>query len=140
MYFLKLHQSGEDYIKTILLLHKQSHEVRNVDIAKAMGYKKPSVSHMIKNLKQLHYVTVIGNNVCLTADGLQYANKIFARYCIIRDFLIYLGVSPQTAEKDACSIEHMISDETFEALKNQMAKRGEMINGVFADSTIDKGL
>lgn len=137
---MKLHQSGEDYIKTILLLHKQSHEVRNVDIAEAMGYTKPSVSHMIKNLKQLHYVTVVGNNVCLTADGLQYANKIYARYCIIRDFLIYLGVSPQTSEKDACSIEHMISDETFEALKNQMAKRGEMINGVFADSTFDKGL
>ena len=135
-----MHQSGEDYIKTILLLHERSHEVRNVDIAEAMGYAKPSVSHMIKNLKQLHYVTVIGNNVCLTADGLQYANKIYARYCIIRDFLIYLGVSPQTAEKDACSIEHRISDETFEALKNQMAKRGEMINGVFADSTFDKGL
>ena len=140
MYFLKLHQSGEDYIKTILLLHKQSHEVRNVDIAEAMGYKKPSVSHMIKNLKQLHYVTVIGNNVCLTADGLQYANKIYARYCIIKDLLICLGVSPQVAEKDACRIEHMINDETFEALKNQLTKRGEMINGVFAGSAIDKGL
>ncbi|MEA4921664.1 MAG: metal-dependent transcriptional regulator [Clostridiaceae bacterium] len=135
-----MHQSGEDYLKTILLLHKQSHEVRNVDIAEAMGYAKPSVSHMIKNLKQLHYVTVIGNNVCLTADGLQYANKIYVRYCTIRDLLIYLGVSTQTAEKDACRIEHMISDETFEALKNQLTKRGEMINGVFADSTINKGL
>ncbi|WP_139197198.1 metal-dependent transcriptional regulator [[Clostridium] fimetarium] len=137
---MKLHQSGEDYIKTILLLQKQSHEVRNVDIAEAMGYAKPSVSHMIKNLKQLHYVTVIGNNVCLTADGLQYANKIYVRYRTIRDLLIYLGVSPQTAEKDACRIEHMISDETFEALKNQLTKKGEMINGVFADSTINKGL
>lgn len=135
-----MHQSGEDYLKTILLLHKHSHEVRNVDIAEAMGYTKPSVSHMIKNLKQLHFVTVIGNNVCLTADGLQYANMIYARYCIIKDLLICLGVSPQVAEKDACSIEHMISDETFEALKNQIEKRGEMINGVFADSTFDKGL
>lgn len=137
---MKLHQSGEDYIKTVLLLHKQSHEVRNVDIAKAMGYAKPSVSHMIKNLKQLHYVTAIGNNICLTEDGEQYANKIYARYCTIRDSLIYLGISAQTAQKDACCIEHIISDETFEALKNQLAKRGEMINGVFADSTIDKGL
>ena len=137
---MKLHQSGEDYIKTILLLHKQSHEVRNVDIAEAMGYAKSSVSHMIKNLKQLHYVTVIGNNVCLTVDGLQYANKIYARYCTIRDLLIYLGVSLQTAEKDACCIEHIISDEMFEALKNQLAKKGEIINGVFADSTIDKEL
>lgn len=137
---MKLHQSGEDYMKTILLLHKQSHEVRNVDIAEAMGYSKPSVSHMIKNLKQLHYVTAIENNICLTADGLQYANKIYARYCTIRDLLIYLGVSLKTAEKDACCMEHIISDETFEALKNQLAKRGGMINGVFADSTIDKGL
>ncbi|WP_349673183.1 metal-dependent transcriptional regulator [Lacrimispora sp.] len=137
---MKLHQSGEDYIKTIFLLHKQSHEVRNVDIAKAMGYAKPSVSHMIKNLKRLHYVTAIGNNICLTADGQKYANKIYERYCTIRDSLIYLGVSSQTAENDACCIEHIISDVSFKALKNQLAKRGEMINGDFADSTINKKL
>ncbi len=132
--YISLHQSGEDYLKTILLLHKCSHVVRNVDIAEAMGYTKPSVSHMIKNLTQLHYVTVIGNNVCLTADGLQYANRIYARYCTISDLLIYLGVSPKTVEKDACRIEHIISDETFEVLKKQLTKRGGMINGVFAIS------
>lgn len=133
-----MHQSGEDYLKTILLLHKRFHVVRKVDIAEAMGYTKPSVSHMIKNLNQLHYVDVIGNNVCLTAIGRQCANKIYARYCTIRDLLIYLGVKPLTAEKDACRMEHMISDETFEALKNYW--KGELINGVIAGSAIDKGL
>lgn len=135
-----MHQSGEDYLKIILLLHKQFNEVRKVDIAEAMGYTKPSVSHMIKDLSQLHYVTVIENNVCLTSVGLQYANKIYARYCTIRDLLISCGVTPHTAEKDACSMEHLISDKTFEALRKLLQKKGELENGTFAGSVTDKEL
>lgn len=118
---MALHQSGEDYLKTILLLHKELQEVRAVDIAQAMGYSKASVSRMMKILNQLQYVNITENSIDLTAEGKVRANEIYMRYCVVRDFLIFcLAVTPATAEKDACRMEHTLSNESFNALKTQL--------------------
>lgn len=137
-----MYQAGEDYLKTILLLHKRNGEVREIDIANEMGYTRPSVCYMMKKLVQLGYVEVNGTNVCLTAIGLKLANEIYERHCVIRDFLTgCLAVAPSTAEKDACRMEHILSRETYEALKAVLEKKGgAQAGGVFAGSAVDKGL
>lgn len=93
---------------------------------------------MVKKLTQLGYIEMNGNNICLTAKGLQAANDVYERYCVIRDFLTgYLAVAAPTAEKDACRMEHILSDETLRALKAFLEKKGgEMLDGVPAGSLV----
>jgi Mn-dependent DtxR family transcriptional regulator len=118
---MNLQESGEMYLETILILSKKQSNVRAVDVAEYMGYSKPSVSRAIGLLKEGGYVVTDKDSyLSLTELGLQTAEKILSRHKIITEFLIKLGVSPETASSDACKIEHIISDESFSAIKSNL--------------------
>ena len=107
------------YLETILVLYKRGLErVRAIDIVKEMNFSKPSVSIALSNLKKDGYVTVDANGtVEFTAEGEKIAKKIYEKHTVLSQLLMELGVSPKTASEDACRIEHVISDETFKAIK-----------------------
>ena len=116
---MNIHESGEMYLETIYVLQKETGAVRSVDISEHMGYSKPSVSRAVGLLKNGGYINVDGDGlITLTESGHEIAQKIYERHTVLTRLLIRLGVSPETAAADACKIEHNLSDETFEALKN----------------------
>jgi Mn-dependent DtxR family transcriptional regulator len=118
-----LAESGEMYLETILVLSRDNPAVRSIDVCEYMGFSKPSVSRAIGLLKNGGYVTVdTEGHLSLTEEGFAVAKKIFDRHKILTEFLISLGVGEQTAQSDACKIEHHISDESFEAIKKQVGK------------------
>lgn len=111
-------ESMEDYLETILLLHNKKSTVRSIDIVNELGYTKASVSVAMKGLREKGLITMDEvNYITLTAEGLVIAERILERHTLISDWLIRLGVSEETAREDACRIEHDISEETFEVLK-----------------------
>ena len=113
-----LAESGEMYLETIYVLTRKSTSVRSVDIAESMGYSKPSVSRAIGILRKDGYITVDRSGfISLTDAGKEHAEKIFERHTIITEFLKALGVDGETASEDACKMEHIISDASFEAIK-----------------------
>jgi len=115
---MALHESAEMYLETIYVLSRQSSAVRSIDVAEHMGYSKPSVSRAVGLLKQGGYVVTDADGfLTLTDEGLEVAQTIFERHTLLSQLLISLGVSEQTASEDACKIEHVISEETFEAIK-----------------------
>ena len=115
---MRLQESGEMYLETIYVLTKQSPHVRAIDVGEYMGYSKPSVSRAIGLLKNGGYVTVSPEGFLnLTDIGREVAEKIYERHSVLSDFLIRIGVDPETAAEDACKIEHDISDISFEAIK-----------------------
>jgi Mn-dependent DtxR family transcriptional regulator len=121
---MALQSSGEMYIETIYTLSQQKATVRSIDVAESMGFSKPSVSRAVSQLKKENYITVDENGyITLTEGGLQLAQKIYERHVVLSNVLIRLGVSEETALQDACRIEHVISDETFEALKKHSESR-----------------
>lgn len=118
---MALHESAEMYLETIYVLTQQSTNVRSIDIAEHMSYSKPSISRAVGLLKQGGYVVVDPDGfITLTDEGLAVAKKIFERHTVVSQLLIRLGVSEQTAAEDACKIEHVISDETFLAVKKYL--------------------
>ena len=120
---MRLQESGEMYIETIYVLSKSSSFVRAIDISEYMGYSKPSVSRAIGLLKKGELVTVNDDGrILLTETGLAVAEKLYERHTLISGFLMAIGVDEQTATDDACKIEHVISDKTFEAIKNYAQK------------------
>ena len=117
---MNLQESGEMYLETIFILFQRTGAVRSVDISEYMNYSKPSVSRAIGLLKSGGYITVdAGGYITLTDAGLEVASKIYERHTLITDFLVSLGVEKNTATEDACRIEHVISDESFNALKER---------------------
>lgn len=115
---MRLQESGEMYLETILILSQKSHSVRSLDVAEHMGFSKPSVSRAVGLLKSGGYITVDKDGyLFLTDSGREIANKIYDRHRLLTDFLMYLGVDEETASEDACKIEHHISDKSFEAMK-----------------------
>ena len=115
---MKLHASGEDYLETILVLHKKTGMVRSVDVARHMEVSKPSVCHAVAALRDGGFLTMDEDHFLhLTDVGREVAEKIFERHCFFTEQLIAAGVDPKTAEADACRIEHIISDESFSKLK-----------------------
>ena len=115
---MHLQESGEMYLETILILSQQKNFVRSIDVGEYMGFSKPSVSRAIGLLKQGGYVTVgDGGGITLTEDGLFVAKKIYERHKYLTRFLSDLGVNPDVAAEDACKMEHVISDESFAAIK-----------------------
>ena len=115
---MRLQESGEMYLETILVLSKKSNAVRSVDVCEYMGFSKPSVSRAIGLLKNGGYVLMDKNGyLTLTDLGLEVANKIYERHTLLTDFLVKIGVDKETAANDACKMEHVISDETFAAIK-----------------------
>lgn len=115
---MHLQESGEMYIESIYVLSKNSNAVRSIDVGEYMGYSKPSVSRAIGLLKSGGYVKVDENGyLTLTEAGLEVAEKMYERHTFLTDILVKLGVNEETAAEDACKIEHVISDESFDAIK-----------------------
>lgn len=115
---MPLQESGEMYLESIYVLQKGKGNVRSIDISEYMGYSKPSVSRAVGLLKDGGYITVEKDGVLkLTEDGLQIAEKIYERHTIITNLLMALGVDKETAALDACRVEHVISEKTFDAIK-----------------------
>ncbi len=118
-----LHESAEMYLETIYLLTRQSNCVRSIDVAEHMGYSKPSVSRAVGLLKQGGYVTTDADGfLTLTAQGTEAAALIFERHTVLTRLLTTIGVDEAVAAEDACRIEHVISDETLEAIKVFLSK------------------
>ena len=119
---MKLQESGEMYLETILVLTNRNGMVRSIDISEEMGYSKPSVSRAMGILKEGGYIRVDASGyITLTESGMEVASKIYDRHNTLSDFLIKLGVTPEVAVEDACRWEHIISDESVEALKKHIA-------------------
>lgn len=115
---MKIQESAEDYLESILILKEQRGSVRSIDIVHHLNYSKPSVSRAMSLLRQNGYVTVDPEGLIeLTAAGRAIAEPIYERHRLLTRWLTALGVSPETAARDACRLEHGLSDETFEKLK-----------------------
>ncbi len=111
-------ESAENYLETILILSKKKACVRSVDIATELGYSKPSVCVAMRNLREHGYITTDGDGlITLTASGLEIANRVYDRHEAITSWLVGIGVSKDQAAIDACRIEHVISQESFECLR-----------------------
>lgn len=118
---MHLHESAEMYLETIYVLGKAQGSVRSIDVAEHMGYSKPSISRAVGLLKNGGYLHVEKDgSLILTEAGKETAQKVFERHTVLSDMLVKLGVSQATAVDDACKIEHVISDETFEAIKRHV--------------------
>ena len=120
---MSVHESGEMYLEAIYVLHEKTGFVRSIDISEYLGYSKPSVSRAMGILRSGDYILVDNDGgITLTEEGQAVANKIYERHTILTDLLVALGVSGETAAADACKMEHAISDESFEAIKNHLSK------------------
>ncbi len=118
---MKLKESGEMYLETIYVLNKKSGYVRSIDVCEHMGYSKPSVSRAVGLLKEGGYITVgKDGSLLLTELGRDVAEKTFERHTVLSELFLKLGVSKDTASADACKMEHIISDETFMALRKHL--------------------
>ena len=116
-----LAESGEMYLETIYVLTRHSTSVRSIDVSESMGYSKPSVSRAIGILKAGEYITVDKSGfITLTEKGIETAERLYERHTILTDLLVSLGVDRETAAVDACKIEHVISAESFEAIKKHI--------------------
>ena len=118
-----LHESQEMYLETILRLSEIKDEVHAIDVANELGFSRPSVSIALKSLKENGYIEVLSDqSIKLTSLGLNAANAVFEKHKALTSLLESFGVNPKTAEDDACKIEHIISDETFEKIKEYLVK------------------
>lgn len=118
---MKMNESAENYLETILLLSKSRPVVRAVDIATELGFKKSSVSVAMKNLRENGHITVTNEGyIYLTQSGKEIAEMIYERHELLSSWLVKLGVDKQIATEDACRIEHVISQESFEAIKKSI--------------------
>ena len=123
---MQLQESGEMYLESIFVLSKEKNAVRSVDVGEYLGYSKPSVSRAIGLLKEGGYVNVSAEGyLTLSAEGQILAEKIYERHTLLTTILISLGVDEKTASDDACKIEHVISDASFEAIKAHVHKYGK---------------
>ena len=121
---MPLHESAEMYLETIYVLSQKMNAVRSIDVAEYMGYSKPSVSRAVNLLKSGGYLTADADgHLSLTESGRHAAKSIFERHTVLSDFLALIGVDDETAAKDACKIEHVISEQTIAAIKAFMEKQ-----------------
>ncbi len=119
----KLCRSGENYLKTILIIQREKGIVRSVDVAEYLNVTRPSVSNAVSILKSGGFLTMNDDkSLTLTDSGLDVAERVYEKHCILRDYFTALGVDPETAEEDACRIEHIISNEAFEKIKEKRQK------------------
>ena len=121
---MKIYASGEDYLEAVLVLQKKKVMVRSVDLARHMGFSKPSISHVVGVLKNGGFLTVDEEGFLhLTAIGREVTEKIYERHLFFTEQLVAVGVDRETAERDACRIEHAISEEAFQKLKASVEKQ-----------------
>lgn len=118
---MKIHESAENYLETILMIKNKKGAVRSIDIANELEFSKPSVSVAMKNLRSNGYIDVDANGyITLLESGQEIAEKMYERHTTLSNWLISLGVDEKIAVEDACKIEHIISAESFEAIKKIM--------------------
>lgn len=121
---MSINESGENYLETILMLKEKNEIVRSIDIAKKMSFSKPSVSRAVNKLKHGGFIMINANgNIDLTVKGYNRAKSIYERHQFFCDFLLYLGIDEEIAKHDACRIEHVLSEESFEAIKAFVIKK-----------------
>ncbi len=124
---MDLHRSGEDYLKTMLVLQQERGEIRSSEVAKCLNVTRPSVSYAVRILKEGGFLTMDkSRKIRLTDLGQQTAEQVYERHCVIKEVLMRFGVEPEIAEQDACRIEHDISRQTFEKLKKLWKEPGEI--------------
>ena len=120
---MKVHESAENYLETILILSQRNGNVRSIDIANELAFSKPSVSVAMKNLRtQGHIVVDNDGYIRLTESGRKIAETIYERHTLISNWLVHLGVPAEIAAEDACRMEHVISPESFAAIKDHVTK------------------
>ena len=118
---MKIHASGEDYLEAVLILQKKQSMVRSIDLARHMGFSKPSISHAVGVLRDGGFLTMDEDGFLhLTDIGREVAEKIYERHQFFTEQLVAAGVDREMAEQDACRIEHVISDTSFQKLKEKM--------------------
>ena len=121
---MKMMESAENYLETILMLKAANGNVRSIDIANELGFSKPSVSVAMKRLRENGHIAVDDSGcIELTDSGRKIAEKIYDCDVLLTKLLTSIGVSPETAEEDACRVEHYISEETFDALKEHLGMK-----------------
>ena len=121
---MQLRRSGEDYLETILVLQMKYGSVRSLDVADSLNVTRPSVSNAIRRLQDGGYLVMNKDKTLVLTDaGYEVASRVYERHCVLKDGLVSLGVDPEVAERDACGIEHLISDETFEIIKRLWLER-----------------
>ena len=124
---MKIQESAENYLEAILILMQKNGQVRSIDVAHYTGFSKPSIRRAVGLLRDNGYVSIDQNGLLgLTEAGLKIAETIYERHTVLTDLLTKLGVSPETAAEDACRIEHVISAETFDKLKEHVRKYGAL--------------
>lgn len=120
---MEIHESAENYLEAILMLKERQGQVRSIDIVNETGYTKPSISVAMKHLRESGYIVMDGDGyISLTGAGMEIAQRIYTRHKLLTKFLISLGVDGKTAEADACKMEHDLSDETFDKMKQHALK------------------
>ena len=122
---MAIHESGENYLEQLLMLTRERDHVRAVDLCAALGYSRPTVSIMLRDLREKGFVSVSADGgLSLTAEGLAVAERMYERHCLVSEVLMALGVSRTTALEDACRIEHDLSEETVSCLKAFLEEGG----------------
>ena len=119
---VKYNQSAEDYLECLLMLSRTQETVHRIDVAKRMDVSQAAVNKAVKLLVEKGYIYEDGKHLYLTEEGTQYAEMVYEKHCIIRDYLVKCGVSAPSAEEDACNMEHLISEETFLMMKKALEK------------------
>lgn len=120
---MNIRESAENYLETILIIQERKGSVRSIDIANELNFSKPSVSVAMKNLRENGYISVDDNGyISLTDSGFDIADRMYERHRIISQYFMLLGVDPETAVKDACRIEHIISIDSFEAIRGEYVR------------------
>ena len=118
---MKIQESAENYLETILIITNRNGSCRSIDIANELGYSKPSVSIAMKNLRENGYIDVMGDgSIVLLEPGKVIAEKLYERHTMLTEFLSRIGVSSSVAAEDVCRIEHILSEESIDAIKNHL--------------------
>ena len=119
-----IHASAEDYLESILILQERHGQVRSIDIVNLLGYSKPSVSVAMKKLRESGYVSMAADGlITLNESGLEIARKVYGRHTAITKLFVLLGVDPEQAAEDACKVEHDLSDETYDRIREFVLKQ-----------------
>ena len=120
---MKIQESAEDYLEKILMLRQTKGQVRSIDIVNEMGFSKPSISIAMRKLRENGYINMDAEGyITLTSDGLEIAQKIYERHELLSQWLLRIGVCEETAREDACRLEHAISSESFEKIKEHVMR------------------
>jgi len=118
---MEIHESSENYLETILMLSNDGDQIRSIDVVNELDYTKPSVSVAMKKLRENGYIKMDAHGyITLTESGRKIAESMYERHTLISDWLIFIGVGRETAVSDACKMEHVMSEETFKAIKKHV--------------------